>query len=408
MPSPTAQRPPELQRWLRRPDPGTLPLDAVIAEFRRVGKHFVARDLLEALAQARAALPPGDRPLRRFLDTALDKYDDRFDNPTYLAIHDLPLPAMAGHGSVGFDIRRAAVQRDLLIMLLVADLLRFELAALDGTTDLLPLMRPQRRTVAKRCTLGMRALRPAMMRLGLEATDDLGDPIATVRVLCDRVAAEQTDEERRMLAVTLLTVYTAHDENLFVRVLQCYETTFALIAVQLQAAIIAAATCDGARAARALRAAEQAMREARPLFSLVATMEPEAFLTFREYTDGASAIQSRSYKTVESLCRTPDDDRLAGPGFDAAPEVRERVLAGQPTVQDAVARCPDPAGEIRAAMAALQASVLAWRRTHFNLAMRVLGLKRGTGYTAGVPYLAEHKDTPLFGGAAQLVVHRAA
>jgi len=102
-------------------------------------------------------------------------------------------------------------------------------------------------------------------------------------------------------------------------------------------------------------------------------MEPEAFLTFREYTDGASAIQSRSYKTVESLCRTPDDDRLAGPGFDATPEVRERVLAGQPTVQDAVARCPDPAGEIREAMAAFEASVLAWRRTHFNLAMRVLG-----------------------------------
>lgn len=398
----------DLQQWLRRPDPETLPLGAVIDEFRRVGKHFVAHELLEALAQARAALPAGDSPLRRFLDTALDKHDGRFDNPSYLAIHDLPLPAVTGRGSLGFDTGRAAWQRDRLVMLLVADLLRFELAALDGTTDLLPLMRPERRVVAKRCALGLRALRSAMMRLGVEATEELDDPLATARALCAKVVRVTTDEERRMLAVTMLTVYTAHDEHLFVRVLQCYETTFALVAVQLQAAIIAATLGDAVRATRALRVAEKAMREAKPLFSLVATMKPEAFLTFREYTDGASAIQSRSYKTVESLCRRPDAERLAGPGYDATPEVRDRVLAGQATLQEAIARCPDPAGAIREAMAAFEGSVLAWRKTHHNLAMRWLGTQRGTGYTAGVPYLAQNKDTPLFTGAARQATRRAA
>ena len=397
----------DLQQWLRSPAPETFPLDAVIAEFRRVGKHFVAPKLLEALTQARAVLPAGDSPLRRFLDTALDKHDGRFDNPSYLAIHDLPLPAMTGQGSLGFETSTAARRRDRLVMLLVADLLRFELGALDGTTDLLPLMRPERRVVVKRCTLGVRALRPAMMRLGLGPSEDLNDPVATARVLCAKVAAEQTDEERRMLAVTMLTVYTAHDEHLFVRILQGYETTFALVAVQLQAAIIAATVGDPVRTTRALRGAEKAMREAKPLFSLVATMQPEAFLTFREYTEGASAIQSRSYKTVESLSRRPDVERLAGPGYDATPEVRERILVGQATLQDAVAQCPD-SGEMREAMAAFEASVLAWRRTHHNLAVRVLGTKRGTGYTAGVSYLAQHKDTPLFTDAARPPTDRAA
>jgi tryptophan 2,3-dioxygenase len=390
-----ATDPSSLQGWIADPDPASLPLEAIVAELRRVGKHFVAPELLGALDRARAALPPGDGATRRFLDTALDKHDGRFDNPSYLALHDLPLPGRSGPAPA-----RAGRDRDRLVALLVADLLRFELDALDGATDLLPLLRPDRRLVAKRCTLGVRALRPAMRRSGLDATADGADAIGTARALVATVERAATAEDRRMIAVTMLTVHTAHDEHLFVRVLQCYEATFALVTVQLRAAIAAAATGDAWRAARRLRAAERAMQEAKPLFSLVATMQPAAFLEFREYTDGASAIQSRSYKELESLCRRPDPERLAGPGYDAAPEVRARVLAGRATVQEAVAGCPGPRGEVREAMAAFEASVLAWRRTHHNLAMRMLGVKRGTGHTAGVPYLAANRDTPLFTRAA--------
>ena len=47
-------------------------------------------------------------------------------------------------------------------------------------------------------------------------------------------------------------------------------------------------------------------------------------------------------------------------------------------------------------MAALEVEVKGWRKTHHSLAMRMLGIRRGTGYTAGVPYLAETRDIPLF------------
>ena len=40
-----------------------------------------------------------------------------------------------------------------------------------------------------------------------------------------------------MLLLTLLPVYTVHDEYLFLRVLQRFETTFALIAVHLRATL---------------------------------------------------------------------------------------------------------------------------------------------------------------------------
>jgi hypothetical protein len=327
-----------LQHWIRRPAPETLPLDDVVAEFRRAGRRFVDPKLLEALAQARAALPDGDCAQRRFLDAALGEHDDGADNAGYVAC------------SFGTDLGRASWQRDRLMMLLVADLLRFDLAGLDATTEELPLMRPQRRVVAKRCTLGLRALRPAMVRLGLQAAEEPEDPITGARSLCARVADEQTDDERYMLAVTLLTVFTAHDEHLYVRVLQCYETTFALVAVRLQAATYAARAGDAGRTARALRLAVKTMAEVRPLISLLATISSGAVMTFGEH----------------------------------ATEARGRVLAGRRALQKAVADCWDPAGEIHEAMAAFEASVVAWRKRHHNLTLHWLG----TGHSAAAPRIA--------------------
>ncbi len=385
----------EMQRWLADPCPDRFPLATVLAEFRAVGKHFVAAPLLAALAEARKVIPESAQALRRFLDTTLDKHDGRFDNPSYLALHDLPLPTTAGRCPL--DTVAAARQHDRLITLLLADVLRFEIAARAGNTELLPLMRPDGRTTAKRCALGLRVLRTTMARLGIDVACDTSDPIEAARQLCARTG--ETDEDRRMLAVTLLTVSTVHDEHLFVRMLQSFETVFALVAVELRAAILAVRGGDAARAIRALTAAGDALDDASPLFSLVATMQPEAFMTFREYTDGASAIQSRSYKTIESLCRRPDEARLAGPGYAAVPDVRARVRAGQPTLQDALALSalsPCDLAQIRAAMSALEREVLAWRKTHHNIASRMLGLRRGTGRTEGVPYLAKTKDIPLF------------
>jgi tryptophan 2,3-dioxygenase len=394
----------ELAALLINPDPETFPYDAVVNEFHRVGKHFVSHELLAALDRARATLPgrpdPGTRLLARFLDVALDKWDGRYDNPSYLAVDLLPLP---GTGEGANDMRHAAWQRDRLLALLVADTLQFELAGADGSTRLLPEMRPDARITAKRCRLGVRAVRPALGRLGLRADVTATDPLQAARQVCRTVFADLTDAERRMLRLTLLPVYVVHDEYMFMRMLQSYETTFALVGVELTAAIAALSDGEAAVAVRALTWAERALREVAPLFSLVATMQPQAFLTFREFTEGASAIQSRSYKTVESLCRVPDRSRLDSPAYRSVPEVRERVLAGQPTLEDALERAhasgrlrSDTHGEVRSAMERFEAALLAWRQTHYRLAVRMLGDRRGTGYTEGVPYLEKAHAVPLF------------
>ena len=390
---------PELAAWLPTADPEAFPYDAVVTEFHRAGKHFVANELLARLDAVRATLPggpdPGSRLLARFLDVALDKWDGRYDNRSYLAVDLLPLP---GTGDAS-----AAWQRDRLVAMLVADTLRFELAAADRRTVLLPQMRPDLRIVAKRCRLGLRAVGPALARLGLAVDAIASDPLTAAREVCRVVADDLQPAEARTLRLTMLPVSLVHDEYMFIRMLQSYETTFALMAVELEAAVAALADGDAPAAVRAVAAAERALREAAPLWSLVATVQREAFLAFREFTEGASAIQSRSYKRVESLCRRPDPARLDSAAYHSVPEVRARVLAGQPSLDETLTAAraagrltADEDDRVRSAMEALETALLKWRQSHYRLAVQMLGERRGTGYTEGVPYLERTRRLPVF------------
>lgn len=390
----------ELAEWCGR-EPETFPYDEVVARFHRVGKHFVSRDLLAELDRVRRALPDDAdgryRQLARFLHTALDKFDGRYDNPSYLALEQLQLPGADGCP----DRHHAQRQRDRLLVLLIADMLRFELAAAHGCIDLLPEMRPDPRVTAKRCRHGLRAIRPALERLGLSADYDETDPMTAAGGMCRTILGDTTAAESRTLKLTMLPVSLVHDEYMFIRALQSYETTFALIGVQLKAAAAALERGEGAAATAAIEAAAQVLGEASPIWSLVATMQTESFLRFREYTDGASAIQSRSYKSAEATCRRPDQERLDSPAYHSVPEVRERVLAGQPNLDDVLNAAagilaPDMRAAVSSAMERFEAAVFKWRKTHHRIAVRMLGDRRGTGYTAGVGYLEQVRTIPLF------------
>jgi tryptophan 2,3-dioxygenase len=391
--------------WLSSRNADDFPYDAVVEEFHRVGKHFVATTLLEVLADVRAALPDmrgsatSVRLLDRFLNTALDKWDGRYANPTFLGLSLLPLPAV---DELNHDVAATERQYDRLFVQLIADASRFEIAAADGATELLPRMRPEARTTAKRCRLALQVAGPAARRLGLSDGADVEDPIAGARRLWANVAADISLAERRTLQLTMLPVSLIHDEYQFIRALQSFEATFALVAVELQAAIRALSNGRADLALPRLEAAEMRLHEAAPLFSLVATMQVEAFHMFREFTEGASAIQSRNYKLAESLCRQPDAARLDSAAYLSVPEVRERVLAGQATMDEAfqAARASHlSAGDIdnlEQAMRRFAATLLRWRRTHYGIAVRMLGERTGTGYTEGSPYLKEVQTIPVF------------
>jgi tryptophan 2,3-dioxygenase len=293
--------------------------------------------------------------------------------------------------------------RDLLFVQLVADALAFELTAAAGDTDLLAEQRPGPQTVAKRCRLGVRAAAPALHRLGLSVVAGNQEPATAAAALHALAAADRDPAREQVLRLSMLPVYVSHDEYLFIRVLQAYECLFAGLTDELRATTSALFDGRARCAADRLAYARDELAAASPLFSLLATMQPEAFRTFREYTEGASAIQSRSYKVMESLCRTPEASRLDSAAYRSVPEVRDRVRVGQPTIDDAY-RAAVRAGRLAGTerdlveerMRQYAAAVLQWRRTHHRLATRMLGSRTGTGYTEGTPYLAAVRSVPVF------------
>lgn len=128
-------------------------------------------------------------------------------------------------------------------------------------------------------------------------------------------------------------------------------------------------------------------------------MRPEAFHGFRDYTQGASAIQSEQYKRFEVLCGLPTPARMNSPAFENVPAVRaEAAWQRQPdTLTSAYLQAsPDAQRLLDPALAGLEAAHQKWKTAHHSLAARMLGDAHGSGYTAGVPYLRDNLDNRLF------------
>lgn len=395
-----------LMRWQSTASADVFPFSDVMAAFQAGGKHFVAEEVLRALNCVRNHLPHvrGDshdrERLERFLENALDKWDGRYANPTYLGLNLLPLPTLTD------DLTQlAAIERqyDRLLVQLAADAARFELAAFDGKTAFLPHLRADERTTAKRCRLALQIALPAARRLNLDEGLEADDALAAARCLWANVNQQLSEDDRLTLRLTMLPVSLQHDEYQFIRILQAFEATFALAAVEIHAAVRALGTGQIAFATERITVAERALHEAAPLFSLVATMRIEAFHTFREFTEGASAIQSRNYKLMESLCRDPDAARRDAPAYTSVPEVRQRVLSGHETLDAAFLAAASTGRYASAEIATLEqamqrfaATLRRWRRTHHGIAVRMLGERTGTGYTEGAAYLHTVQSIPVF------------
>jgi tryptophan 2,3-dioxygenase len=372
------------------------PYDAVLSCFYARGKHFAPPTVMHALAtireslRAKAANDPGDALLGRFLAVAMDKWDSAYDYQSYLGLTLLELDPHAD-GSTG---RRQCKEWSGLFL---ADVWTFEVGARDGTHDLLPQQRPTPAVAEKRLRRITAILSRANPERAVVAADSDASEIA------QGILDAAPPWRRQALALSMQPVYVVHDEYLFIRVLQSYEVTFAAMAADMRDAIGAVRRQQPAAAAASIVRCGATLAAARGLFSLLATMRPESFQTFRVYTTGASAIQSGRYKTFEALCSPPPAERLESPAFESVPAIRERIQRTgndlTSTIQQAIAQERlDTAGLrlIRAAAADLELIHQRWKQTHWKLAVRMIGDSRGTGYTVGVPYLQETLTNRLF------------
>jgi tryptophan 2,3-dioxygenase len=388
----------ELDHWL---DPTVPPdeLDGLVLarlvthEVRWVGQHFLGRDRLERLSTIRDRYVGRDPYLDAFLDCILDKHDGRFWNRTYLALPVLEVVLAET------DVQPAGVAA-----LLAADIVRHELCAAHRLTEVSPVGRPEPRTLRTRVRHSLR-----FMTAHLGSTESEGllaaiahEPESDLPHLLLQLPTPPVAIAGEWLELSVQPVSTVHDEYFFMRVLQAHEMAFTGMNRRVRDAIAALREGQLDVATALLEEVVTFMDRNASLFRIVATMRYEAFHTFREFTDGASAIQSEQYKRFEGLCGLPPPSRLGSPAFESVPDVLAEVREGQDTLTDAY-RDAAAGGRQRAQLEAvtgllrdLEDSHRRWKATHVTLATRMLGDARGSGYTSGVGYLGEWVDHRLF------------
>lgn len=388
----------ELDRWL---DPSVPPGDRdglqlarlVTHEVRWVGKHFLQAERLERLAAIRDRYGGRDPYLDAFLDCLLDKHDGCFWNRTYLSLPVLEV-LLAEH-----DLLPSGVAA-----LLAADIIRYELCAAHRLTEMSPVGRPDPRTLRTRLRHSLRFM---TAHLGSPEAEGLlaaiaHQPESDLPVLLLELPTPPVPLAGEWLELTVQPVSSVHDEYFFMRVLQAHEMAFTGMNRRMRDAVAALRDQRLDVATHLLEEVVTFMDRNASLFRIVATMRPEAFHTFREFTDGASAIQSEQYKRFEALCGRPPADRLECPAFESVPTVRAEVVDGQDTITDAydaaraAGRQPAQLAAIAALLRSLEDSHRRWKSTHVTLASRMLGDARGSGHTSGVGYLRGWLDHRLF------------
>ncbi len=388
----------ELDHWL---DPSVPPdeLDGLVLarlvthEVRWVGKHNLSPDRLDRLAAIRERHGGQDPYLDAFLECILDKHDGRFWNRTYLSLPVLDV-LLAEHPLLPSGIAA----------LLAADIVRYELCAAHRLTDVSPVGRPEPRTLRTRLRHSSRFM---TAHFGSAESEGLlaviaHEPEADLPTLLLQLPIPRIAIAGEWLELTVQPTSTVHDEYFFMRVLQAHEMAFAGMNWRMRDAIAALRSDQPDTAMRLLEEVVTFMDRNASLFRIVATMRYEAFHTFREFTDGASAIQSEQYKRFEGLCGLPPPDRLGSPAFDSVPAVQAEVSGGQDTMSDAyrdacaAGRHPGELATIATLLRTLEDSHRRWKSTHVTLATRMLGDARGSGHTTGVGYLSQWVDHCLF------------
>lgn len=230
-----------------------------------------------------------------------------------------------------------------------------------------------------------------------------------------------------------------HDELLFIIVHQTYELWFKELLHDLDAVVAnlaAAGVHPGSRdevyeAARLLRRCTEITRVLVEQFTILETMLPTHFLAFRGKLEPASGFQSEQFRELEFLCGLKDEKMLRyhRPTPEAHALLERRLR--EPSLRDVLFSALTALGKLqfddnatererfdaraRAILSLYQDErshrdwidvcerltefdelVVSWRLRHIQLVERVIGVRMGTGGSAGSSYLKLTLDKKFF------------
>lgn len=212
-----------------------------------------------------------------------------------------------------------------------------------------------------------------------------------------------------------LSVPASHDELLFIVVHQTYELWFKQILHELDACIGWIKEGRLFRANHALRGVISIERILVTQIHILETMAPIGFLEFRDKLNPASGFQSMQFREIEFVSGIKDEKILSSfkndefafqrlsERFDA-PSLADEFWAYVGRNGHAVASHEERVAAVvdilthpekYAALYNMQdlliehdEMIVSWRYNHILMVERMLGMKRGTGGSEGVGYLA--------------------
>lgn len=213
----------------------------------------------------------------------------------------------------------------------------------------------------------------------------------------------------------LLSVEPSHDELLFIIIHQTYELWFKQILHEIDGTIGWIGEDRLFRANHSMRVITSIETTLVNQIHTLETMAPIGFLEFRDKLNPASGFQSMQFREVEFSSGAKDEKILATFEHDSHAYPRLKKRFDQPSLADAfwsllernkydvstheakidsivnILRNPEKHENIYVLQDLLiehDEKIALWRSNHVLMVERMLGMKRGTGGSDGVDYLA--------------------
>ena len=227
-----------------------------------------------------------------------------------------------------------------------------------------------------------------------------------------------------------------HDEMLFIIIHQASELWLKLAGHEVEAAIRNVEEHDFRHAFKVIARVKLILMQLTQSWSILSTMTPVDYLKFRDALGPASGFQSYTYRKLEFLLGNKnsklvevhrhDTDaydelsrvlmqpslydvvirKLSGDGFDIDEQMLERDFSSPYEANTSVEAAwhkiysnPDEyfeLYELAEKLVDIEDAFQNWRFKHMYTVQRIIGNRRGTGGSSGVPFLKRAIDTSFF------------
>lgn len=231
-------------------------------------------------------------------------------------------------------------------------------------------------------------------------------------------------------------VSSQHDEMLFIIIHQASELWLKLASHELAAAIAYVKDSDFRQAFKVIARVKQILNQLTHSWDILSTLTPVDYIKFRPSLGGASGFQSYGYRRLEFLLGNKSADSIKV--HEGNPVVAEELhaLLKRPSLYDEVIRKLNESGfdidasvlerdfstpyqanesvknawlqiyrnsdkhfefyELAEKLVDIEDAFQQWRFKHMYTVQRIIGLRRGTGGSSGVPFLKKALDTSFF------------